>query len=147
MTNPKTTPKKATKRSRSAAMTNKKTTTPKEVTTDRATSTPKSEITNKGTRPTKAALLNLYAARRFIDSSVEASLGLRISFDVYFQDPLFAKDNPDLPKFDSSLVSWEPGLSDGPTSARFAVVDYNGDTRRRCASRKVERRYQAVCRR
>jgi hypothetical protein len=25
-------------------------------------------------------------------------------------------------------VRWEPGISDGPTSARFAVVDYNNDT-------------------
>jgi hypothetical protein len=26
------------------------------------------------------------------------------------------------------LVRWEPGLTDGPTSSRFAVVDFNGDT-------------------
>jgi hypothetical protein len=31
-------------------------------------------------------------------------------------------------EFDQTLVSWEPGLSHGPTSARFAVVDYDGDT-------------------
>ena len=27
-------------------------------------------------------------------------------------------------------MRWEPGLDDGPTSSRFAVVDYNGDTGR-----------------
>jgi hypothetical protein len=77
--------------------------------------------------PTKAALLNLYAARRYIDGDVQKSMGLKIPFDVYFQDPLFAKNNLEL-AFDRSLVAWEPGLSCGPTSARFAVVDYNGDT-------------------
>jgi hypothetical protein len=77
---------------------------------------------------TKDALLNLYAARRFIDGSVQVDLELKIPFDVYFQDPLFAKNNPDLPTFDKAFVPWEPGLADGPTSARFAVVDYNGDT-------------------
>jgi hypothetical protein len=30
--------------------------------------------------------------------------------------------------FDEAFVSWEPGLADGPTSARFAVVDYDGHT-------------------
>ena len=28
------------------------------------------------------------------------------------------------------LVNWEPNLTDGPTSARFAVVDFNADSRR-----------------
>jgi hypothetical protein len=84
--------------------------------------------TKKKTSVSKAALLNLYAARRFIDGSVQAELGLRIPFDVYFQDPLFARENTELPKFDASSVPWEPGLSHGPTSARFAVVDYNADT-------------------
>jgi hypothetical protein len=77
--------------------------------------------------PTEPALLNLYAARRFIDGDVQKSMGLRIPFDVYFQDPLFAKNNPKL-AFDQSYVAWEPGLCSGPTSARFAVVDYNGDS-------------------
>lgn len=81
-----------------------------------------------GATLTKAALLNLYAARRYIDRDAQQSLGLRIPFDVYFQDPLFAKENPNMPEFDQAFVAWEPGLSDGPTSARFAVVDYNGDT-------------------
>jgi hypothetical protein len=77
---------------------------------------------------TKATLLKLYAARRFLDGSVQQDLDLKIPFDVYFQDPLFARNNPELPAFDEALVPWEPGFSSGPTSARFAVVDFNADT-------------------
>ena len=76
---------------------------------------------------TKATLLKLYAARRLLDSSVQEELGLKLPFEVYFQDPLFAKEHPDM-TFDTALVPWEPGLMCGPTSARFAVVDFNGDT-------------------
>ncbi len=39
--------------------------------------------------------------------------------------------NKNDPKFgfdEDFFVNWEPGIADGPTSARFAVVDYNGDT-------------------
>jgi hypothetical protein len=72
--------------------------------------------------------LGAYAARRFLGTSLEGKLKLRIPFDVYFQDPQVAKDNPTL-AFDADCpVSWEPGLADGPTSARFAVVDYDGHT-------------------
>lgn len=76
---------------------------------------------------TKATLLKLYAARRFLDNSVQEELGLKLPFEVYFQDPLFAREHPDM-SFDMALVPWEPGLTTGPTSARFAVVDFNGDT-------------------
>jgi hypothetical protein len=79
-------------------------------------------------RLTAAERLGAYAARRFIGSSIEAKLGLLIPFDVYFQDPLVAEENPKL-AFDANCpVSWEPGLADGPTSARFAVVDYDAHT-------------------
>jgi hypothetical protein len=70
----------------------------------------------------------LYGARRFIGSEVEKRLGIRIPFDVYFQDPLVAAKSPDLAFDDNCYVPWEPGLSDGPTSARFAVVDYDAHT-------------------
>lgn len=76
---------------------------------------------------TKATLLKLYAARRFLDNSVQQELGLKIPFEVYFQDPLFAKEHPEM-DFDTVLLPWEPRLTAGPTSARFAVVDFNGDT-------------------
>lgn len=70
----------------------------------------------------------LYAASRFIDRDVQERLGLQIPFHVYFQDPLVAEIDSDLGFDTHFLVPWEPGLNDGPTSARFAVVDYNGDT-------------------
>jgi hypothetical protein len=70
----------------------------------------------------------LYAARRFVGLALEKKLGLRIPFDVYFQDPAVAEKKPNLGFDKDFYVPWEPGLADGPTSARFAVVDYNGDT-------------------
>lgn len=70
----------------------------------------------------------LYGARGFIGTELEQRLGIRIPFDVYFQDPSVAAEKPDLAFDDNCYVSWEPGLSDGPTSARFAVVDYDGHT-------------------
>jgi len=75
-----------------------------------------------------AVRTGLYAARRFLDGEAQEELGLRIPFDVYFQDPLVAADDRDLAFDTDFLVPWEPGLTDGPTSARFAVVDYNADT-------------------
>jgi hypothetical protein len=71
--------------------------------------------------------LGAYAAKRFIGGALERRLGLQIPFTVYFQDPLVARTEPKL-AFDEIFVSWEPGLSDGPTSARFAVVDYDAHT-------------------
>ena len=67
----------------------------------------------------------IYAARRFIGTGVEKKLEIQIPFDVYFQDPLVAKENPKLAFDEEWYVPWEPGLQDGPTSARFAVVDYD----------------------
>jgi hypothetical protein len=72
----------------------------------------------------------LYSVAAFLNTAIERELGLQIPFDVYFQDPFVAEENPDL-AFDQGFhVQWEPGLADGPTSARFAVVDYNGDSGR-----------------
>jgi hypothetical protein len=77
---------------------------------------------------TLAARTGLYAARRFIDREVQNELHLRIPFDVYFKDPAVGKRNPKLDIDADFRVPWEPGLADGPTSARFAVVDYDGET-------------------
>lgn len=70
----------------------------------------------------------LYAARRYLGLDLEKEFELRIPFDVYYKDPGVAAKNPDLGIDQDFLVPWEPGLAHGPTSARFAVVDYNGDT-------------------
>ena len=55
---------------------------------------------------------------------------LKIPFVTYFKDPAVARANPLLDFDEDFVVDWEPGLTDGPTSARFAVVDYNADTGR-----------------
>ncbi len=70
----------------------------------------------------------LYAVARYIPSSLERECGLQIPFTTYMQDPAVAKDNPALAFNEQLWVDWEPGLADGPTSARFAIVDYNADT-------------------
>jgi hypothetical protein len=70
----------------------------------------------------------LYAAARYLPASLERETGLQIAFTTYMQDPAVAKDNPALAFNEHLRVDWEPGLADGPTSARFAVVDYNADT-------------------
>ncbi len=77
---------------------------------------------------TPEELREAYASRYVLDSSLEKKLGVQIPFDVYLQDPLVAKDDPLFGFETVDNVQWEPGLADGPTSARFVVVDYNGDT-------------------
>lgn len=78
-----------------------------------------------GVTLTAAERVALYGARRFIGSSIERKARIRIPFDVYFQDPLVAAENKRLAFDDDCFVPWEPGFADGPTSARFAVVDYD----------------------
>ena len=69
----------------------------------------------------------LYAVGDMLDKGVEIELGLFLPIKTYLQDPQVAKQDPQF-GFSTFNVKWEPGLRDGPTSARFAVVDYNGDT-------------------
>jgi hypothetical protein len=96
--------------------------------TEHPTGTPHGITPNAGDR------LALYAAQRFIGSSLERKFKLRIPFDVYFQDPLVAASDPTLAFDEECFVPWEPGLGDGPTSGA-AVVDYDAHadeiTRRR----------------
>ncbi|MGR9079532.1 serine protease (plasmid) [Rhizobium leguminosarum] len=73
-------------------------------------------------------LRDLYASRRFLDETTRRKLGLERRFDVYYKDPLVAEENPDLEIDSAFYVPWEPGIGDGPTSARFAVVDYDSTT-------------------
>jgi hypothetical protein len=82
----------------------------------------------------------LYGVRRYIGSGLEKKLKVRIPFDVYFQDPLVAEANPTLAFDENCLVPWEPGLADGPTSARFAVVDYDGHTETLAAPARWDKR-------
>lgn len=74
---------------------------------------------------TKEAKRDLYAI--FLPKKTRERVGLTIQCPAYPQDPAVAKRDPAL-KIDSIDARWEPGISDGPTSARLAVVDYDGDT-------------------
>ena len=82
----------------------------------------------KRRRTTKATKVTLYAASKYLSTAAKEELGLRIPFDVYLQDPLVNENDPKFGFDEDFFVNWEPGIADGPTSARFAVVDYNGDT-------------------
>lgn len=68
----------------------------------------------------------LYAARS-LPASLKRETGVQIPFTTYMQDPSVAKKIPALAFNEHLNVDWEPGLTDGPTSARFAVVDYDAD--------------------
>jgi len=77
---------------------------------------------------TKAQRRNLYEQiRPLFDRDTRQRLGLQVACPVYPQDPYVAEDIPEL-DLEETFVDWEPGLADGPTSARFAVVDYDSDT-------------------
>jgi hypothetical protein len=74
--------------------------------------------------------LRLYSLRRAIPREFKERAALEIPFVTYFQDPFVAKHDPSKGFNEETFVEWEPGLGDGPTSSRFAVVDYNADTGR-----------------
>ncbi|MEP7009012.1 MAG: hypothetical protein ABJC13_01690 [Acidobacteriota bacterium] len=70
----------------------------------------------------------LYSVARILPSDVKLQTRLLLPFTTYMQDPAVAKEIPALGFNEKLEVAWEPGLTDGPTSARFAVVDYDADT-------------------
>lgn len=86
-------------------------------------------LSGNGVTLDKQDFLQLYAVSRYLGRDLKGKLGLRINIPVRFKDPLLgAKDWP-FPDIDKAfLTPWEPGLQNGPTSARFAVVDYDGTT-------------------
>jgi hypothetical protein len=75
--------------------------------------------------------VSLYSLARALPKELKEERGLLLlPFVTYFQDPFVAKLDPHTAFDEKVLVSWEPGLADGPTSSRFAIVDYNADTGR-----------------
>lgn len=82
---------------------------------------------SKPRRPTSGTLEDLYAVARHLSKEARLELGLLVPFSTYLQDPLVAESKPGYGIVDTH-VAWEPGITDGPTSSRFAVVDYNGDS-------------------
>ena len=76
---------------------------------------------------TKEIRHNLYSSTRMLRKASERRLGLLLKVPIYIQDPMVAKEKPEVGIQDVE-VHWEPGLRDGPTNSRFAVVDFNSDT-------------------
>jgi len=58
------------------------------------------------------------------------ALGMRMDVNIYVQDPFIADEKKDGQKLGKEKIALdlEPGLFDGPTSSRIAIVDYNVDT-------------------
>jgi hypothetical protein len=74
---------------------------------------------------TRATLIELYGARQYLGLDAIRETGLRMPVEVYFKDPDVAERH-EMTGIDANFTTpWEPGLRDGPTSARFAVVDYD----------------------
>lgn len=70
----------------------------------------------------------LYARSALLPSEFKEEAGLLLPFTTYFQDPFVGKNDPETNLNEETKVPWEPGFADGPTSSRFAIVDYNADT-------------------
>jgi hypothetical protein len=76
----------------------------------------------------KETKVNLYEVTPFLHETPRKELGVYLPYlYIYVQDPLIAERNKAL-GINPVEVLWEPGLRDGPTSARLAVVDYDIDT-------------------
>ena len=75
-----------------------------------------------------SARRNLYEVAGFLREETKEALGAYLEdVYIYLQDPLVAKAVSEL-GVRPAEVRWQPGLADGPTNARLAVVDYNADT-------------------
>ena len=66
----------------------------------------------EGIRLTAEERRGLYAARRFMAGRLQQKLGLRVPFDVYFQDPFVAANDPALAFDENCYIPWEPKLWD-----------------------------------
>ena len=83
----------------------------------------------KGVDISPEVRVSLYGQAQYLPADLRKEQGLlEIALVTYYQDPFVAKMFTEQGFNRKTLVNWEPGLLDGPTSARFAVVDYDGDT-------------------
>jgi hypothetical protein len=89
----------------------------------------KTQVRNSRKKPerklTRATLVDLYKARQYLGLGTLKETGLRMPVEVYYKDPDVAASTEIAGIDDEFTTPWEPGLSNGPTSARFAVVDYD----------------------
>lgn len=72
----------------------------------------------------------LYEVSQDLSKIVRKELGLRFPVNIFVQDPLVAEKHKKegVLGIDTIDLDWEPSITDGPTSSRIAVVDYNADT-------------------
>ena len=70
---------------------------------------------------------SLYQVYHFLGKRVLKRVGLMMEIPVFIKDPLVALENP-LLGVQEIVVRLEDGFSDGPTSSRIAVVDFNANT-------------------
>jgi hypothetical protein len=80
---------------------------------------------DNGKKLTRATLINLYETRRYLHLDTAKETGLRMPVEVFFKDPRVAELYENVGIDSEFTTPWEPGLRDGPTSARFTVVDYD----------------------
>lgn len=73
----------------------------------------------------RGTMVDLYEARQYLSLDTLKETGLRMPVRVYFKDPAVAASVEAAGIDEDFTTPWEPGLADGPTSARFAVVDYD----------------------
>ena len=91
-------------------------------------------------------LVDLYAARQYLRLDTLKEVGLRMPVEVYFKDPAVAAEFEGAGIDNEFTTPWEPGLRDGPTSARFAVVDYDSTRNDADASGHLGPEKQLLCR-
>lgn len=68
----------------------------------------------------------LHRLRPRLGRQKAAQLGLDLTIAVHFKDEEVARDEPGAGLDSEFATPWEPGLSDGPTSARFQVMPIDG---------------------
>lgn len=90
-----------------------------------ARATKRKSITDVNISPDER--VELYSLSRALPRAFKEKSGLLLPFLTWVQDPT-AGDAASAPLAERVFVAWEPGIADGPTSSRFAVVDYDGDT-------------------
>jgi hypothetical protein len=70
---------------------------------------------------------DLYQVYHSLGKDTRRRLGLTMKIPVFIKDPLVALENPEL-GIQEIDVRLEADISEGPTSSRIAVVDFNADT-------------------
>jgi hypothetical protein len=93
---------------------------------------PNNSKSSKAITPRKPLTLNQQDRYRLYTRSEELTQDLRekanfLKFTRTFDDPFLDPGSNKRRVHDFTLAPWEPNLTDGPTSSRFAVVDYNSD--------------------